>query len=164
MAHNKKNDKQIQKINRNFMIAKVLLVITPLICYLYVYLKSLMMGLNFQSIFVKDPSTTVVFLISMIHPYIAYIIQLTQKHFEQGDYKFACINIGLLLIAEAITLNVLYLMMLGYIFYGAISYYRINIKDVFKVTSLSELFFMGGGSLIIIALSSISLFATIRIV
>jgi phosphoglycerol transferase MdoB-like AlkP superfamily enzyme len=163
MARMKKQDKELQKMNRYFMIAKVFLAMTPLICYLYVSLKASMNGITFQQLLSQDPSTTVVFLIAMINPYIAYLVQLIQKNLIKGNTKFVCINMILLLVAQMLTMNLFYLMMLLYVFYRAIKYYNIPVLVTLKNSTIKQSFVNGGGSMLVMLVSCISLFATIRL-
>ncbi len=152
-----------KKLNRYFTIAKVFLAITPLLCYLYVSLKASMFGITFQQLLVQDPGTTVIFLIAMLNPYIAYLVQIVQKKLEDGNNKYACINMGLLLFAQALTMNVFYFMILAYVFYCAKKYYNLEILSTMKKVSIKQSFLFGGGSMIVIGFSAISLFATIRL-
>ena len=120
MARKKKIDLKLKKLNRYFMITKVFLALTPLICYLYISLKASMNAMSFQEVLSQDPSITVIFLIAMLNPYIAYLVQLIQKNLIKGNIKFAIINMALLLIAQALTMNLFYFTMLLYVFYRAI--------------------------------------------
>ena len=159
----KKEDKQLKKLNRYFIITKVFLAITPLICYLYVSLKAMLNSITFQEVLVKDPSMTIVFLIAMLNPYIAYLVQLIQKNLTKGNTQFAVINMGLLLVAEALTLNLFYFMMLLFVFYRAINYYNIQVFPTIKTSTIKQFFYNGGGSMLVMLVSCISLFATIRL-
>ena len=163
MAHRSKRIQELKKLNRYFVITKVFLTITPVICYLYIALRGMMINLSFQDVLQNEPSIAVIFLIAMINPYIAYIIHLMQKHLEQGDVKFACINMGLLLIAEILTLNVFYFVMLLYVFYRAIQFYDIEILKTLKKATIKQTFFCGGGSMLVMLISCISLFSTIKL-
>ena len=49
----------------------------------------------------------------MINPYIAYLLNIAQRKLKEGDIKFACINFVLLLLAQALTLNSLYFMIIA---------------------------------------------------
>ncbi|MEG0453027.1 MAG: hypothetical protein RR558_08180 [Coprobacillus sp.] len=158
-----KENKALKRLNRNFLIAKAFLSITPILCYLYVSLKASMNAITFQEVLVKDPSTTIIFLIAMLNPYIAYLVHLIQNKLADKDYKFACMNMALLLIAQALTLNAFYFMVLAYVFYCAVKYYDIHILSIIKTVSVKQTFLFGGGSFIVILMSSISLFATIRL-
>ena len=87
MARKKKIDLKLKKLNRYFMITKVFLALTPLICYLYISLKASMNAMSFQEVLSQDPSITVIFLIAMLNPYIAYLVQLIQKNLIKGNIK-----------------------------------------------------------------------------
>ena len=157
MARKKKKDLKIKKLNRYFMITKVFLALTPLICYLYISLKASMNAMSFQEVLSQDPSITVIFLIAMLNPYIAYLVQLIQKNLIKGNIKFAIINMALLLIAQALTMN------LFYVFYRAIQYYDIPVLKSIKSSTIKQALYNGGGSLLVMLISCISLFATIRL-
>lgn len=163
MARQKKENTGLKKLNRYFAIAKVFLAVTPLICYLYISLQGLMMNLSFQEVLVLNPSMTIVFLIAMINPYIAYLVQLIQKNLEKGNTRFACMNMALLLLAELLTMNAFYFIMLIYVFYRAIQYYNIPVVLTLKNSTIKQTLFDGGGSLLVMLVSCISLFATIRL-
>lgn len=163
MARRSKRTQELKKLNRYFVITKVFLAITPVICYLYIALRGMMINLSFQDVLQNEPSIAVIFLIAMINPYIAYIIHLIEKHLETGDIKFACINMGLLLIAEILTLNVFYFVMLLYVFYRAIQFYDIEILKTLKKATIKQMLFCGGGSMLVMLISCISLFSTIKL-
>ena len=163
MARKKNIDLKLKKLNRYFMITKVFLALTPLICYLYISLKASMNAMSFQEVLSQDPSITVIFLIAMLNPYIAYLVQLIQKNLIKGNIKFAIINMALLLIAQALTMNLFYFTMLLYVFYRAIQYYDIPVLKSIKSSTIKQALYNGGGSLLVMLISCISLFATIRL-
>lgn len=159
----KKVNKATQRMNRYFLVTKVFLAITPIIAYFYVSMCAMMQGVDFKTILETQPSIAVVFLIAMINPYIAYLVHLIQKKLAEGDHKFAMINMGLLLVAQALTLNAFYFMMLLYVFYKAICAYHIQVKTTMRSYGFKQLVWNGGGSFFVMMISSISLFATIRL-
>ena len=163
MARKKTKKTELQKLNRYFLITKAFLAITPLICYLYVSLIASMNAMTFQEVLSQNPSVTVLFLIAMMNPYVAYLVQLIQKYLEKGNHQFVVMNMFLLLVAEAITMNVFYMMMLLYTFYRAIKYYDIQVVNTFQSSTIKQAFYDGGGSLLVMLISCISLFATIRL-
>lgn len=122
-----------------------------------------MVNQSCQYILEHEPSITVIFLIAMVNPYIDYIIHLMQKHLEQRNMKFACINMGLLLIAEMLMMNVFYFVMLLYVFYRAVQFYDIQIFKTLKMATIKQMFFCGGGSMLVMLISCISLFSTIKL-
>ncbi len=163
MARKSKNNKEYQKLNKYFMIAKVFLLATPLICYFYILLQSSILGSSFQEILVQNPQVTIIFLIAMINPYIAYIVKLIQKHLEQKDYQFSCLNMAILLVAQILTFNVFYFFMLLYVFIRAIRYYDIQLLNNLRKITIKQTLFNGGGSLFVLLISGISLFSTIKL-
>ena len=163
MSKKIKNEKALKGLNRYFTIAKVFLAITPFVGYLYLSLRASMLSITLQEVLTKEPSVTIIFLIAMLNPYIAYLMDLVQKKLQQGDVKFACINMVALLLSQAITMNLFYFIMLAVVFYKAIKFYQIDILDTIKQFTIKQSFRLGGGSFIVIAFSSICLFATIRL-
>lgn len=163
MARKRKKYEEYKKLNRTFMTAKVFLLITPLICYMYILLQSSMLSLNFQQVLVQNPQITIIFLISMINPYIAYLMKLIQKHLEQQDYQFSCMNMIVLLIAQILTMNIFYFLMLLYVFIRAIRYYDIQVLENLKKATIKQTLFDVGGSLFVMLVSFISLFSTIKL-
>ena len=68
----------------------------------------------------------------MINPYIAYLLNIAQRKLKEGDIKFACINFVLLLLAQALTLNSLYFMIIAYLFYVTVKTYDIKVFRTIK--------------------------------
>ena len=163
MAKKYKVSSGIQKVKRNFMIAKTVLFITPVICYFYISLRAMMYGMDFQQVLIQEPQITIIFLIAMVNPYIAYLVHLIQQKLAQGKKTFVLVNMFLLLVAEALMLNVFYFIILAYVFYGAIKYYDLPLFSSFTPFRMKPLLFHAGGSLFVILISSICLFATIRL-
>lgn len=152
-----------QTMNRTFLVAKVFLAITPIIACCYISMMTMSSGIRFQDVLVKEPSVTIVFLIAMLNPYIAYLIFLIQKKLEVKDNKFALINMLLLMISQVFTMNIFYFVLLLYVFYRAICYYHIDIKSTLTSINLKQSMCIGGGSFIVMMVSTLCLFATIRL-
>lgn len=151
------------RMNRMFMVTKVFLAITPIICYFYVSMKAMMNGMGFQDILETDPNLTIVFLIAMLNPYVAYLTHLLQKKLKENQHGYALINMVFLLIATMLTMNVFYFMMLAYVFYKAIRYYQVDVKKTMHSLNVKNAFYCGGGSFFVMMISSVCLFATIRL-
>lgn len=152
-----------KRMERYFLITKVFLALTPVICYFYVSLRGMMQGIGFQEVLETQPNMTIVFLIAMLNPYVAYLLHLIEKKLKEQDECFAVINMVLLLVAQMLTMNVFYFMMLGYVFYKAINYYQLPVKATLRSMTLKMSFYHGGGSMLIIAFSTICFFATIQL-
>lgn len=157
-----KQSKQKQ-IEKYFTISKLFLAITPIIAYAYVMMMASMNGLTLQELFIKDASITVTFVIAMINPYVAYLLDLVQKKLEEKDNLFVMINMIILLIAQAMTMNFFYFMMIGVVFYQIIVIYKIDMKTTLKQLNTKNTFTMGGGSFIVMSLSLVCLFSSIQL-
>lgn len=157
------NQKNLKKLDRYFMVAKGFLLATPFLAYLYLSLMAGKEGLTLMDLLTTNPNMTIVLLISMINPYIAYLLQLSQAKLQQNNCRFVVINFVLLIIAQALTMNTFYLVMLAYLFYVVIKTYDLNVKTALKENNLKTLFSFGGGSMLVMAVSAICLFATIKL-
>ena len=152
-----------KKMNRYFNVVKVFLAITPVICYLYVNLRGMMLGVGFKEVITQDANVAILFLISMLNPYIAYLLHLMENKLKEQNFSFAIINMVALLVAQALTMNLFYFLMLAFLFFKAINYYGIDVKASLHELTFKNSFLYGGGSFLIVALSSVCLFATIRL-
>lgn len=156
-------DKRKQNLARYFKVAKIILCLTPLIGYLYITLYASKLGISQKQLLVDYPSYTIIFLIAMMNPYIAYIVHLVEKKLEEGQYDFACVNMSLLLLAQMLTMNVFYFLLILIVFYKAAAYYQLNILKELKTITIKKFFFYGGGSVMTVLVSLLCLFSTIRI-
>lgn len=151
------------RLHRYFLILKVFLALTPVLCYLYVSMLGVMNNMSFQQVLQQTPSITVVFLITMVNPYVAFLVQLVERKLAIGDRQFACCNMLLLLLAQLLTLNLIYFTMLAFVCYQAIRCYKIQLFPTIKGMGVKLLFFHGGGSMLVMMISCVCLFATIRL-
>lgn len=157
------NEKKLKKLNRVYMISKVFLMITPFIAYLYLSLLAASRSITLPEVLKTEPSIAVIFLVAMINPYISYLLNIAQRKLNDGDVSFACINLVLLLVGQALTMNSLYFMMMSYLLYLTVKTYDINIFKTIKESTMKHVFVNGGGSFIVVAFSTVCLFATIRL-
>lgn len=152
-----------KKLDRYFLILKVFLTATPILCYFYVSMNGLMSGQTFQQVLQATPSLTVVFLIAMLNPYVAYLVHLIQKKLETNDMNFVSINMVLLLLAQLLTMNLVYFTMLAFVFYQTIRYYHIDLFPSIRNMNVKQSIFCGGGSMFVMMISCVCLFATIQL-
>ena len=152
-----------RKLDRYYMIVKVFLMITPFIAYLYLALSAGMGSLALPELLSREPKAALIFLIAMVNPYIAYLLNIAQKKLKEGDMAYVCMNFVLLMLAQALTLNSLYFMIVGYLFYVTVKTYNIKVIQTLKEFTVKHFFYSGGGSLIVIAFSALCLFVTIRL-
>ena len=157
------NKNQINSINKYYNIAKILLILSPFMSLMYLSMESTRIGLSLVEAIGQDPKQTVMFLVSMINPFIAYLLIFIQKKIEDNDVKYAIVNLVMFMVAEILLTNLLYVILFGVILYKTLRAYNVTIKDSFK-EKLGKGFFMTiSGSLVVIFLAGICLFATIRI-
>lgn len=152
-----------RKLDRYYMIVKVFLMITPFIAYLYLSLSAGMGSLALPELLSREPKAALIFLIAMVNPYIAYLLNIAQKKLKEGDMAYVCMNFVFLMLAQALTLNSLYFMIVGYLFYVTVKTYNIKVIQTLKEFTVKHFFYSGGGSLIVIAFSALCLFVTIRL-
>ena len=157
------NKNQIKSINKYYNIAKILLVLSPCMSLMYLSMESAKLGISLAEVIGQDPKQTVMFLVSMINPFIAYLLIFIQKKIDNNDVKYAIVNLVMFMVAEILLMNLLYVILFGVILYKTLKSYNVTIKDSFK-EKLGKGFFMTvSGSLVVIFLAGICLFATIRI-
>ncbi len=157
------NKNQINSINKYYNIAKILLVLSPCMSLMYLSMESAKLGISLAEVIGQDPNQTVMFLVSMINPFIAYLLIFIQKKIDNNDVKYAIVNLVMFMVAEILLMNLLYVILFGVILYKTLRAYNVTIKDSFK-EKLGKGFFMTvSGSLVVIFLAGICLFATIRI-
>lgn len=157
------NKNQINSINKYYNIAKILLVLSPCMSLMYLSMESAKLGISLAEVIGQDSKQTVMFLVSMINPFIAYLLIFIQKKIDNNDVKYAIVNLVMFMVAEILLMNLLYVILFGVILYKTLKSYNVTIKDSFK-EKLGKGFFMTvSGSLVVIFLAGICLFATIRI-
>ncbi len=151
------------KLNRYFMLVKGALAIAPILAYFYVSVSASMMQSSLQDILALNPSLTIIFITSMINPYIAYLIGIGQKKLETGEYEFLVLNMTLIMVALCLSQNVFYIFMVGFLFYQTVRIYRLEVGKILKSITLKQYFSIGGGSFIVIFIYMLCLFISFRI-
>lgn len=157
------NKSLINSINKYYNIAKILLVISPCMSLMYLSMEAAKLGISLPEVIGQDPKQTVMFLVSMINPFIAYLLIFIQKKIENNDVKYAVVNLVMFMVAEILLMNLLYVILFGVILYKTLKAYNVTIKDSFKEKLQKGFLMTVSGSLVVIFLAGICLFATIRI-
>ncbi|SCH87479.1 MULTISPECIES: hypothetical protein [unclassified Romboutsia] len=157
-----KNNK-INSLSKYYNIAKILLTLTPFMALMYLSMESARMGVAMQQAIQQNPKLTILFLVSMINPFIAYLLIFIQKKIESSDTSYAITNIVMFIVAEILLQNVLYVILFGVILYKTLKTYNVTIKESFKEKLKDKFLMTISGSLVVIGLACICLFATIRI-
>ncbi|MPN34509.1 hypothetical protein SDC9_182003 [bioreactor metagenome] len=150
-------------LNKYYNVAKALLILSPLMSLMYLSMNSAKIGLSIPQVIQQDPRLTILFLVSMINPFIAYLLIFIQRKIEANDVKYAVTNLVMFIVAELLLRNILYVILFGFILYKTLKVYNVTIKESFKDKFKDGLLMTISGSLVVITLASICLFATIRI-
>lgn len=159
----KVDQKKVNSLNKYYNVAKALLILSPFMSLMYLSINSVQIGLSLPQVIQQDPRLTILFLVSMINPFIAYLLIFIQRKIEANDVKYAVTNLVMFIVAELLLRNMLYVILFGFILYKTLKVYNVTIKESFKDKLKNEFLMTVSGSLVVIALSSICLFATIRI-
>ena len=79
------------------------------------------------------------------------------------DAAYAVVNLTLLIAAEIMLQNIWYILLLGFILYKTTRESGLTVRESFKKVWRNQFLSVISGSLVVIALCSVCLFATIRI-
>ena len=80
-------------------------------------MESAKLGISLAEVIGQDPNQTVMFLVSMINPFIAYLLIFIQKKIDNNDVKYAIVNLVMFMVAEILLMNLLYVILFGVILY-----------------------------------------------
>jgi len=159
----KVDQNKVKSLSKYYNVAKVLLILSPFMSLIYLSMNSAQIGLSLPQAIQQDPRLTILFLVSMINPFIAYLLIFIQRKIESSDVKYAVTNLVMFIVAELLLRNILYVILFGFILYKTLKVYNVTIKESFKDKLKDGLLMTISGSLVVISLASICLFATIRI-
>ncbi len=151
------------KLDRYFNIAKVLLTISPFVGIAYIMMSASKAGGDIALALSQNPDLTVLFLVCMINPFIAYLLIFMHRKLNEGDPSYAVVNLVLLVVAEVLLQNLIYVLLLGFILFKTLRTYNLSIKESFADKHGIHLLSTISGSLVVIVLTGICLFAQIRI-
>lgn len=157
------NAKQMKSLDKYYNIAKILLTLTPFLYMMYLSIGAAKIGTSILQAIQEDPRNIVMFLVSMINPFIAYLLIFMHRKIENGDIAYSVVNIVVLIGAEIMLENVLYTILLGFLLIKTLKTYNISFKECFKVKWNKSFFGTISGGIVVLALAGICLFATLRI-
>lgn len=154
---------EISSLNKYYTITKILLTITPFVALMYLSMQSIKIGTSFMDLIRLEPRFNILFLVSMINPFIAYLLIFIQRKIEEDDISYAVVNIVIFILSEILLQNILYVALFVFLLYKTLKTYNITIKDSFKDKFKNKFLMTISGSLVVFGLACICLFATIRI-
>ena len=152
-------------IDRIFMIIRVLLTVSPFIALGYLSTDAAREGGggNIQALISSNPNATVMFIVAMLNPFIAYLLGFIKEHLHDGDYDYAIANLFLMIIAEAMIQNFIYVLMLIFLTYKCVKTYQIPVKGFVKRMAGNHLLRDISGSLVVLVFAGICMFAMLRL-
>lgn len=151
--------------DRIFMIIRVLLTVSPFIALGYLSMDAAKEGAggNIQAVISSNPSAAVMFIVAMLNPFIAYLLGFIKDHLHDGDYDYAVANMFLMIIAELMIQNFIYVLMLMFLTYKCVKTYQIPVKGIVKRMAGNHLLRDISGSLVVLAFAGICMFAMLRL-
>lgn len=149
-------------IERIFTIIKVLLAVSPFMALGYLTAKGTA-GANLQTILSQNPQYTVMFLVAMVNPFIAYLLGFLQEHLNKADYGYAVANMALMIIAEIMLQNFLYVAVLAFLLYKIIKTYQIPVKESIQDTLKGHVLRDISGSIVVLVFAGICMFAMLQL-
>lgn len=158
-----KREIKLPQLEKSFLVAKVVLAIAPIICYLYITIKASANSVSFQKILYGEMETTILLINSMLNIYVAYLLHLAQRNLEKGKEFSSVMNGSFLILSQLLSRNMFGFVMLVFVSHQSLSYYKISLKEVKKTFTVKQLFFDAGGSIFVCLINCITLYATIQI-
>lgn len=157
------NAKQIKLLDKYYNISKILLTVTPFLYIMYLSIGAAKTGVSIPQIIQENPKNMILFLISMINPFIAYLLIFMHRKIESGDIAYSVVNLAVLIVSEILLENAWFIILLGFLLIRTLKTYDISFKECFK--SKWNKSFLGtiSGGIVVLTLASICLFATLRI-
>lgn len=151
-----------------FKIMKVICCLMPIFClgYFMTFAGSMSFSAIDSGILEQQPALAVVLLISMLCPYIAYILNVTENDLLDSKFEYAMMNIIILFAAALLMKNIVLCIGFSLGIHSLLKdkSMRFNqLVGMIKQVKLAEGLKETGGSLIVLALSSICLFAMLRL-
>ena len=141
-------------IERIFTIIKVLLAVSPFMALGYLTAKGTA-GANLQTILSQNPHYTVMFLVAMVNPFIAYLLGFLQQHLNKADYGYAVVNMALMIVAEVAAL--------AFLLYKTVKTYQIPVKDSVEKSLKNHFLRDISGSIVVLIFAGICMFAMLQL-
>ena len=77
------NEKKLKRLDRYYMIAKVFLMVTPFIAYLYLSLLAMMRSITLPEVLSSEPSVAVIIAIKKITATLGSLLSTSGKVIER---------------------------------------------------------------------------------
>lgn len=154
MKKKNRKSKSIKKAIKLINIALVLLCISPIFYYMMVQIQLSGSGKDFLDMIEQSPNACITMVYVCLNPFLAYILKLMKSRIELAeDGEVVIVNLGIVMLTQVLSLNVLYLCFIAYILYLMFDIYQLSMKEIRKHLSFSFLFSKVGGSIILLILN-----------
>lgn len=165
MSKRKKGRKETNKtIKRIFLVTEVILCLIPFMTLFYLSVGQNEYGLSYQEMLNANPILAVTFLSAMCQPFAAWLLIIAQRRIESFDYSNALVTILLVLIAECMLKNWIGIIATAILFWLTTRIMPLSIKEEFSSSAdYKSILIDASGSLVLILLSALCLFASLRI-
>lgn len=152
-----------QKLHKYFRIVIGFMALTPVLCLVYMNGFGRAEGLEIHGMLNANPVMAVTFLTAMLNPFAAYLLYYAKKRLEKGDYTYTAVNLIGLLVIELILLNLVYAAMLFVLLYNVKRCSGLSLPKLLKSYRIRSLLYDVSGSLIMLPIAALCLFAQLRL-
>lgn len=91
--------------DRIFITLEVVLAVVPLAVVAGMWMRQGGSSVGFDEMLRRDPHLLVAFLGAMLQPFVAWLVRIAKKHYDEGDGGFAVANLIALLCCEIAVQN-----------------------------------------------------------
>ena len=159
------NKAKTSSVDRIFTIMRGLLILSPFVALGYLTVDSARAGgvADWQTIIGSNPNNTVMFIVAMMNPFIAYLLGFVKDHLNMGDYDYGMLNLILMVVAEVMLQNFIYALGIAFLTNKCSKVYQAPIKGCLKRKIGNHLFRDISGSIVVLALAGLCMFAMLRL-
>lgn len=151
------------KLDRWFRILQIVLFCMPFVYLAYLRVGTGGASLQDEGVLSGNPAMAVTLLAAMLQPYVGWLLMLCQRRLADGRTAYAVVNMTLLLIAELMTMSSVGVVGLGLILFKTVRTCGMGPSAAWRAVSKKRLFAECGGSVLVLLLAGLCLFATMRL-
>lgn len=158
-----RNAAQDDKLSRWFTILKIVLFCMPFLYLGYIGIGTGGASLATEGVLEGNPAMAVSFLSAMIQPYAAWILILSQRRLSDGREAYAMVNLGILLVAQLMMMSSVGVIGFVLILWRCAKHTGFGPIAALRRIQPRRLFVEAGGSVLVLLLAAVCLFASVRI-
>ncbi|MGL4607005.1 MAG: hypothetical protein ACRCU3_06015 [Eubacteriaceae bacterium] len=150
-------------LNKAFSIAKIVLVISPLLTIVYLNMGFFSVGSSLDVMLKENPVLTIGFLSAMVQPFVAYLLSYLWRKYQEGNVEMVILNLLILFLGEALLGSVLGMVAMLLLIFGIYQVVSFSLKDYFKYSKRSLILKSISGSLMVLPIASLCAFAMMQV-